>query len=80
MVIFRELRNCPFPGPDHVDEYVLFSCVGWQAIAEVSCQWRAIALSDPFLWTSIPLGAPTETIHLYTTRSKGLPLRIFFCA
>ncbi|KZV74536.1 hypothetical protein PENSPDRAFT_195410 [Peniophora sp. CONT] len=76
--VFRELRDATSPAyqPQDYMRYGLRRCLSWHAVAGVSYKWRAVALCDPLLWTTVPLIAHLEIVLLYLSRSNGLPLRI----
>ncbi|VDB99860.1 unnamed protein product [Peniophora sp. CBMAI 1063] len=69
--IFRCLRDSTATSP-------LSRALHWQSVSHVSRQWRAAALADSLLWTTVPLEASQEMISCFLERSNGLPLRILF--
>ncbi|KZV74533.1 hypothetical protein PENSPDRAFT_749277 [Peniophora sp. CONT] len=77
--IFRELRDAVDPTYQHVAyEFSLRRCLKWFTVTAVCYKWRLTALCDPFLWTTIPLGANKHLVDMFFERSIACPLRILF--
>jgi len=46
------------------------------AVTAVCQFWRAVAINNPQLWTTISIQIKPQNIHLYLSRSKDLPLHV----
>ncbi|KZV75717.1 hypothetical protein PENSPDRAFT_748360, partial [Peniophora sp. CONT] len=52
--------------------------IGWVAVTHVCHLWREIALSNPSLWSNIPMHIASSWISAFLKRSTAVPLTIDF--
>ncbi|VDB96691.1 unnamed protein product [Peniophora sp. CBMAI 1063] len=52
--------------------------LGWVLVTHVCHHWREVALSDPVLWSNIPMHIPLPWISTLIARSGTAPLNIEF--
>ncbi|VDB94266.1 unnamed protein product [Peniophora sp. CBMAI 1063] len=79
-LIFHELRDAAdFTLLGDHSIFTLESCLSWLAVTTVCREWRAAALGDAWLWTTIPLYGNRDWVARYVERARDYPrLRILF--